>query len=155
MKLADCGPRDEIFSFATEDGTTHYHWNVTKIIAAIFDGNLEALAYTYLDITQADYIHVCLSNGIEEDHLLRIPPERMKVPIIYAEFPPGDGEEHPSHVLLDGNHRLVQTYRDGGRKIGAAIFDHEALKPFLVDDLMRMDPAQVRDELQRHQKAKP
>ena len=35
----------------------------------------------------------------------------------------------------DGNHRLVKTYREGKRRIGAVIFDVETLKPFLVEDI--------------------
>ena len=89
----------------------------------------------YLDITDADYLHISLHNGIEEDHLINISPERLKIPVIFVEFPPDDHDPDPSHVLIDGNHRLVKTYRDGKRRIGSVIFDVETLKPFLVEDM--------------------
>lgn len=156
MKLADCGPLDETFSFALKDGTRHFHWNVTKIAEALDAGRIQALEYTYLDIADADYVHICLHNGIEEDHLLNITPERMKVPVLFVEFPAEPGDEHPTHALIDGNHRIVQTYRNGGRRIGAAIIDHTVLAPFLVEEFQQMASAeQVRDWLQGQQKAKP
>lgn len=133
MKLTECNTTDEIFTFQTLAGVT-YNWNATKVGEAFTSGKLEPVCHMYLDITEADYLHISLNNGIEEDHLLTITPERLKLPVFYAEFPPEEGEEYPSHVLIDGNHRLVQTYRNGGRRIPAAIFSAESLQPYLVED---------------------
>lgn len=116
MKLTECNTTDEIFTFQTLAGVT-YNWNATKVSEAFTSGKLEPVCHMYLDITEADYLHISLNNGIEEDHLLTITPERLKLPVFYAEFPPEEGEEYPSHVLIDGNHRLVQTYRNGGRRM--------------------------------------
>ena len=134
MKSSECDKYDEVFTFRADSGET-YHWNATKIADAFTAGRLEPLCHMYLDITEADYLHVCLNNGIEEDHLLTITPERLRLPVLFAEFPAAEGEEYPSHVLIDGNHRLVQTYRNGGRRIPAVVFAVEDLKPYLVEDL--------------------
>lgn len=134
MKSSECGMHDEVFTFRADSGET-YHWNATKIADAFAAGLIEPVCHMYLDITEADYVHVCLNNGIEEEHLLAITPERLRLPVLFAEFPAAEGEEHPSHVLFDGNHRLVQTYRNGGRRISAAIFAVEDLTPYLVEDL--------------------
>lgn len=134
MKSSECGMHDEVFTFRADSGET-YHWNATKIADAFAAGRIEPVCHMYLDITEADYVHVCLNNGIEEEHLLAITPERLRLPVLFAEFPAAEGEEHPSHVLFDGNHRLVQTYRNGGRRISAAIFAVEDLTPYLVEDL--------------------
>lgn len=134
MKSSECSEYDEVFTFRTLTGET-YHWNATKIAEAFAAGRIEPLCNMYLDITEADYLHVCLNNGIEEYHLLTITPERLRLPVLFAEFPAAEGEEYPSHVLIDGNHRLVQTYRNGGRRIAAVIFAVEDLKPYLVEDL--------------------
>ena len=134
MKHTECDRLDEVFTFHADSGET-YHWNATKIAEAFAAGAIEPLCNMYLDITEADYLHVCLNNGIEEDHLLTITPERLNMPVLFAEFPAAEGEEYPSHVLFDGNHRLVQTYRNGGRRISAVVFAVEDLKPYLVEDL--------------------
>jgi hypothetical protein len=134
MKSSECDKYDEVFTFRADSGET-YHWNATKIADAFEAGRLEPVCHMYLDITEADYLHVCLNNGIEEDHLLTITPERLRLPVFFAEFPAAEGEEHPSHVLFDGNHRLVQTYRKGGRRIAAVIFAVGDLTPYLVEDL--------------------
>ncbi len=134
MKSSECDKHDEVFTFRALTGET-YHWNATKIAAAFAAGRIEPVCHMYLDITEADYLHVCLNNGIEEDHLLTITPERLRLPVLFAEFPAAEGEEYPSHVLIDGNHRLVQTYRNGGRRIPAVVFAVEDLKPYLVEDL--------------------
>lgn len=133
MKHTECDSLDEVFTFQSDAGAT-YHWNATKIANAFASGKIEPLCHMYLDITEADYLHICLNNGIEEDHLLTITPERLRLPVFFAEFPAAEGEEHPSHVLFDGNHRLVQTYRNGGRRIGAVVFDVAVLTPYLVED---------------------
>lgn len=133
MKTSECSVSDEIFTFRTLTGTT-FNWNATKVAEAFTAGRIEPVCHMYLDITEADYLHISLNNGIEEDHLLTITPERLKLPVLFAEFPPEEGEEHPSHVLIDGNHRLVQTYRNGGRRIAAVIFSVESLRPYLVED---------------------
>lgn len=135
MKLSQCGLRDEIFSFVSEVTGQEFHWNTTKVQEAMVAGLIEPIVSLYVDITEADYLHVSQKNGIEEHHLAAITPERMKVPIIIAEFPPDENDPHPSHVVIDGNHRLVKRYRDGGRRIGAAVFDVETLKPYLVEDM--------------------
>ena len=134
MKSSECDKQDEVFTFRADSGET-YHWNATKIADAFAAGLIEPVCHMYLDITEADYVHVCLSNGIEEEHLLTITPERRRLPVLFAEFPAAEGEEHPSHVLFDGNHRLVQTYRNGGRRVAAVIFAVEDLTPYLVEDL--------------------
>ena len=134
MKSSECDKQDEVFTFRADSGET-YHWNATKIADAFAAGRIEPVCHMYLDITEADYVHVCLNNGIEEEHLLAITPERLRLPVLFAEFPVAEGEEHPSHVLFDGNHRLVQTYRNGGRRISAVIFAVEDLTPYLVEDL--------------------
>ncbi len=134
MKSSECSKYDEVFTFRALTGET-YHWNATKIAEAFAAGAIEPLCNMYLDITEADYLHVCLNNGIEEDHLLTITPERLRLPVLFAEFPAAEGEEYPSHVLIDGNHRLVQTYRNGGRRISAVVFAVEDLTPYLVEDL--------------------
>lgn len=134
MKSSECDKQDEVFTFRADSGET-YHWNATKIADAFAAGLIEPVCHMYLDITEADYVHICLNNGIEEDHLLTITPERLRLPVLFAEFPAAEGEEHPSHVLFDGNHRLVQTYRNGGRRIAAVIFAVEDLTPYLVEDL--------------------
>lgn len=134
MRSSECDTHDEVFTFRAVSGET-YHWNATKIADAFAAGRIEPVCHMYLDITEADYVHVCLNNGIEEEHLLTITPERLRLPVLFAEFPVAEGEEHPSHVLFDGNHRLVQTYRNGGRRIAAVIFAVEDLTPYLVEDL--------------------
>lgn len=134
MKSSECDKHDEVFTFRADSGET-YHWNATKIADAFAAGRIEPVCHMYLDITEADYVHVCLNNGIEEEHLLTITPERLRLPVLFAEFPAAEGEEHPSHVLFDGNHRLVQTYRNGGRRVAAVIFAVEDLTPYLVEDL--------------------
>lgn len=156
MKKADCGLHDQIFSFVAEGTGEHYHWNITKARDAFTAGELTPVANMYLDIAEADYIHVCLHNGIEEDHLLNITQEQLRIPLLLAEFPPAEATNgEPSHVVIDGNHRLVQTYRLGGRRMAALIFDVADLAPFLVDELMAMDPAKVAIDLTSQQKAKP
>lgn len=135
MKFTECVITDEIFSFVSEVTGQEFHWNTTKVQEAMVAGLIEPIVSLYVDITEADYLHVSQKNGIEEHHLAAITPERMKVPIIIAEFPPDENDPHPSHVVIDGNHRLVKRYRDGGRRIGAAVFDVETLKPFLVEDM--------------------
>lgn len=134
MKVAECGPKDELFSFIADTGE-EYHWNATQIVAAFEAGTIEPVANMYLDITEADYIHVSLKNGIEEDHLIHITPERLRVPVVFVEFPEKVPDEGPSHVLIDGNHRLVQTYRNGGRRIAAIIFEFDTVAPFLIEDM--------------------
>ena len=134
MKSSECDKYDKVFTFRADSGET-YHWNATKIADAFTAGRLEPVCHMYLDITEADYLHICLNNGIEEDHLINISPERLKIPVIFVEFPPDEHDPDPSHVLIDGNHRLVKTYREGKRRIGAVIFDVETLKPFLVEDI--------------------
>ncbi len=134
MRSSECDTHDEVFTFRADSGET-YHWNVTKIADAFAAGRIEPVCHMYLDITEADYVHVCLNNGIEEEHLLTVTPERLRLPVLFAEFPVAEGEEHPSHVLFDGNHRLVQTYRNGGRRVAAVIFAVEDLTPYLVEDL--------------------
>ncbi len=134
MRSSECDTHDEVFTFRAVSGET-YHWNATKIADAFAAGRIEPVCHMYLDITEADYVHVCLNNGIEEEHLLTITPERLRLPVLFAEFPVAEGEEHPSHVLFDGNHRLVQTYRNGGRRVAAVIFAVEDLTPYLVEDL--------------------
>ena len=134
MRSSECDTHDEVFTFRAVSGET-YHWNATKIADAFAAGRIEPVCHMYLDITEADYVHVCLNNGIEEEHLLTITPERLRLPVLFAEFPVAEGEEHPSHVLFDGNHRLVQTYRNGGRRIAAVIFAAGDLTPYLVEDL--------------------
>lgn len=135
MKFVECGITDEIFSFVSESTGQEFHWNTTKVQEALAAGTIEPVAHMYLDITDADYLHISLHNGIEEDHLINISPERLKIPVIFVEFPPDEHDPDPSHVLIDGNHRLVKTYREGKRRIGAVIFDVETLKPFLVEDI--------------------
>ncbi len=135
MKFSECGLTDEIFSFVSESTGQEFHWNTTKVQEALAAGTIEPVAHMYLDITDADYLHISLHNGIEEDHLINISPERLKIPVIFVEFPPDEHDPDPSHVLIDGNHRLVKTYREGKRRIGAVIFDVETLKPFLVEDI--------------------
>lgn len=135
MRFAECSLHDEIFSWVSETTAQQFHWNTTKIQEALAAGTIEPVCHMYLDITDADYLHVSLKNGIEEDHLIDISPERLKVPVIFVEFPPDEHDPEPSHVLIDGNHRLVKTYRNGGRRIGAVVFDVEILKPYLVEDM--------------------
>lgn len=135
MKIADCALTDEVFSFISASTGRAYHWNTSKVGDAFAVGTLVGAAHMYMALTEEDYLHVREFNGIEEHHLDTISAERMKTPVFIAEFPPAPGEEHPSHVIIDGNHRLVRAYRDGLRGIGAVLFSEESLQEFLIEDM--------------------
>lgn len=62
-----------------------------------------------------------------------ITAEAVKVPIVFVEFPPDEEDSEVTHVLIDGNHRFVKTYRDGGRRIAAVVFLLEDLMPYTLD----------------------
>lgn len=130
MKVLECGLTDQIFSFFGEDGC-EYHWNASKIIEALNNDKLTPLARLYLDITDEIYEHVSKKNGIEEHHLVTIDEARLEVPVILVEFPGNP----PTHVLIDGNHRLVARYRRGLRNIKTAVFSKAQLVPFQIEDM--------------------
>ena len=130
MKVLECGLTDQIFSFFGEDGS-EYHWNASKIIEAMNNDRLEPMLRVETDITDDIYEHVSKKNGIEEHHLVTIDEARLEVPVILVEFPGNP----PTHVLIDGNHRLVARYRRGLRKISTAVFSKAQLVPFQIEDM--------------------
>lgn len=131
MNVFECGLTDQIFSFFGDDGC-EYHWNASKIIEALNNDKLTPLARLSIDITDDIYEHVSKKNGIEAHHLVTIDEERLKVPVLFVEFP---GKPDPTHVLIDGNHRLVAAYHRGLRKLPAVAFALEDLKPYEVQGI--------------------
>lgn len=133
MNVEDCLITDQIFSWYSKGGTKEYHWNVSKALRDMAAGKLEPVAHIYIDITESDYLQVLAHNGINEAHLDKITAEAVKVPIVFVEFPPDEEDSEVTHVLIDGNHRFVKTYRDGGRRIAAVVFLLEDLMPYVLD----------------------
>lgn len=144
MKVSECGLIDQIFSFITDEGK-EYHWNTTKVQQALDAGRLTRPDVIPLPITQDLYEHVRTHNGIESSHLTKVTDERLGVPVFFVEFP---DEPEPSHVLADGNHRLVAAYERGRRDIPAYIFTLKEMQPFEVTDFAevfgRTDPESLK-----------
>lgn len=130
MNARDCDLTDQIFSFFGSDGG-EFHWNISKILEAVATDKLKPLSCFPLEITEDIYNHVSNNNGIEGYHLVTIDEERLKDPVLFVEFPGGPS---PTHVLIDGNHRLVAAYRRGLRKLPTKAFELHQLKPYQVED---------------------
>jgi len=100
-----CAVQAEVFSFEGADGSEH-HWLVSLILFAIATGRLRPECVR-LAITDDLYETVLRCNGVEEARLPAISEERLRYPVIVVAMP------DECHVLIDGSHRLVESYRHG------------------------------------------
>lgn len=117
----------ETFSFKGHDGRD-YHWLVTLVQLAVVERALSPKRLR-LAITDELYEIVLRCNGVDESVLPNISEDRLRVPVLVVAMPEG------THVLIDGSHRLVESYRRGRREINAFEFTLEQLEPYELRNL--------------------
>ena len=128
MKTLECRLTDELFSFASHDGFERT-WNASAIQRAVMENRLEPRDRFMIDITDDLANHIAQFNGIESHHLPTIDEERLKVPVMCLELPEG------THIMIDGNHRVVVAHKRGIKALPAMMFELQALKPYELEDL--------------------
>jgi hypothetical protein len=130
MKYTECRLTDELFTFVAHDGFERM-WNVSAIQRAVVENRLEPRDRLMLGITDDMANHIAKFNGIEAHHLSSIDDERLKVPVMCLELPKG------THIMIDGNHRVVAAHRRGIQALPAMMFTLGMLKPYEVEGIHR------------------
>lgn len=129
MKIQDCEPTDEVFTFEQESPPRTYHFNASALMRASIARTVSPIC-TYIDVDKGLADHVRLNNGIELHHLANIDTSEPCVPIMIAEFDNGQ------HVVIDGNHRLVAYFNAGSGapiELRAMIYKPALWQAYLVE----------------------
>ena len=125
MRMAECGPLDQIFSHEDLDGVVR-HFNASAMLRGVVR---EVVPATFYRITLEEELidHLVSNHGIEEHHLDRALD--LEEPVLMVEF--SDGKS----LVIDGNHRLVKRWRLGKKVASAAVVAPGNWEKFLVVDL--------------------
>ena len=133
LEFAD--PGDEVFQ-----NENHGLWNSTRLNKLAQDMAEQNLTYKAelvgLDEQMIAFIEDKVQ--IDERHLLAMPEQRRAAPILIVTL-----DDEAPHLLIDGHHRVMRKWRDGGREIWAYIIPPE----FTSLPQYHMPRAEVDEEL--------
>lgn len=134
MRLHENQLTDQVFSFkepVNGDGFVGHRWlhiNTSAILRDILARKVDAHPqYVPVDPDQADY--VMRNHGVEAQHLARLTPKHLEVPILVLLFPPD------YTVIADGNHRFVKAWKLGLPELPAFIVSQEQWEPYVITDI--------------------
>lgn len=126
MLMCECSLLDEIFSHEDNEGVTR-HFNPSAMLRAIID--LKVFPICQMIDLSTDLVESIESNhGVEQDRLDKI-LDRLDNPIVIIKF------EDQTHLVIDGNHRVVKRWRLGKDDAPAFIFEPGQWEDFLVTDM--------------------
>lgn len=125
----------QVFTFTEIKTRKTIHVNVTKLVEAI--GSQEVPARSGMMALPEDlYLQLLGQQGIERSHLAKISIDTAVYhPAIIIECDEDDGEF--SHIIADGNHKLVKSYELGLRRHPSIMVKREHIEPYLF----KMPPA--------------
>lgn len=97
-------------------------------------------------LAERDMERLIESGGIEPEHLATVTRERLRDPIIYAEWEPiGDGNWNV--CLIDGAHRALVAFFNGIGALPSYIVPRKAWERFTIgdipDDVVMRSPAEI------------
>lgn len=122
LTASDALHMEEAFFWTSANGA-RWVYLVRKIQQTI-DAHPESFGAPILVGISADqYAHVMANQGVEEWRINRLTPQHRDRPVLFAEQ--GDG----THLLIDGNHRVVRRWRDGYRDALAYLLPLEFWHP--------------------------
>lgn len=138
IRFASLPLTDEFFAWTPKASGAVLHFAITRL-------NLYLTAIdhpvTYIDLGHPFVMDTVRQNGIEPEHLDRIPVSRLADPVILLDW--GDG----THVLADGGHRIVKASLVLGRTEAPAWLTPARIWRRFVIEGMPGETADWRDHL--------
>lgn len=98
----------QTFSHQDDKGTWR-HWHIPTLQDLCEKGKAEKIT---LGVDRQHALFMVNNNGIEKDHVFRLPMERLKNPGIAVYF-----ETDDTWVIVDGNHRYVRAFLEGWKEM--------------------------------------
>jgi hypothetical protein len=98
-------PDHQVFTFMSGDGTT-YHFDILKLNDMIEMHPSQYKVETYA-IRAEDIDHIVKFNGIEQEHIDRIPESEVNKFGIIIQW------QDSTQTIINGNHRMVKRFRLG------------------------------------------
>lgn len=120
------GDVNQLFSHTSVTTKETIHVDVAALRSALGNKSFKGADLRFMGIPKDLYDQILEQQGIEQDHLARITPDAA------AHEPALILEETPqSHIIIDGNHRIIKAYQIGLRSKPAIFVTPEAIAPFL------------------------
>jgi hypothetical protein len=126
MKLADCGPFDEVFTHEDPDTKVIRHFNATHMALYAFMHKFEVIVMG-LEARTVEFVRE--NRGIEPWKVQRLREPFLSRPIILIEY------DDTTHLCVDGHHRIVRLWNGGRREVRAWVFPRGQWERFLIEDL--------------------
>lgn len=115
--------RDEMFTWSPHDGPV-LHFATTRLVDYL-ESTKAPVIEVELDQALAD--HCVHKHGVGPGHLPRITPGRLKEPCVLLAWPDG------THVVADGNHRVVARHLLGLPTFPAWMVEERVWRRFTIE----------------------
>jgi hypothetical protein len=119
------------------------HFDVTSMWTAFLKDMSIAQSFK-LSIDQYMYDVIFGRHGIEEKKVESLPLSFDVLPIFVCHMP------SDTHLIIDGNHRIIKFYRLGFRELPGAMFEQNIWEKFLID-LPEEQSKQIAEEVEKCQ----
>jgi hypothetical protein len=119
---------DQVFTFTAFDTNETVHVNVSKLSRALHENDVPKARFGMMVLYEELHQMILKQQGIERDHLDSIPLDDVAFePAIVVE------DKNNTHIIVDGNHKIVKAYEIGLRRRPAFFVPRESLTPFLYE----------------------
>jgi hypothetical protein len=123
IHISRISARDEMFTWSPHDGPV-LHFATTRLIAYLEASGAPVVP---VELTQALVEHCIRKHGVEPGHLPRLTRERLQEPCVLVAWPDG------SHVVADGNHRVVARHLLGFETFPAWMVEERVWRRFTIE----------------------
>lgn len=121
---------EEFFTWRQGDTGEVMHFAVTR-----FNTYLTALPFPVrpIALTKELVLHLAARNGVEPEHLERLPPSRLDDPCLLIE------STNDTHMVVDGSHRIIKRFMLGEQVAPAWLVPGRIWRRFLIEGVPGRD----------------
>lgn len=119
--------KDQIFTFISSETDKTIHVNVTKLVMAI-DAKGVKSSFRFMALTEHLYQLILTKQGVERAHIDKniSYDEAAYDPAVILE----DGD---THIIVDGNHKIVKAFEMGLRRRPAIFVPYDEIDPYMYE----------------------
>lgn len=126
MKLADCNPFDEVFSWEDPDTKVLKHFNATMMGRYAVEHRFPVVEF---EMTQEVVNFIKKFRGTEQWKLDRLKEPYLSLPVIMLDCDDG------TQLCVDGHHRILRRWAAGVKLVDAYVFPNGEWSQFVIEDL--------------------
>lgn len=117
--------RDQVFTFIDADTGDAIHVSITRLGEGLDQRRIGGTEFRFMALTEQLYTLILEKQGVERQHVETVSPD------VAAYDPALVLEDGDTHIIVDGNHKIVKAYEMGLRRRPAIFIPYSEIGPYL------------------------